>query len=255
MHALKQIIKRSFNHLGINVTRYHKPVALVPGGPVVVQHYRHVPIKPSPQVTMNIDVLFDVGANQGQYAADVRVEGYKKKIVSFEPLPDAYALLAEKAKKDPDWIVHPRCAVGSAPGETMINIAGNSYSSSLLPMTSAHSDSAPDSVYVGQAKTEVITLDSVFDTYVKPGERVFLKIDTQGFEKFVLEGARESLKRIAGVQLELSIVELYSGQMLYEYFFDFLKAQGFYLWSLEPGFYNPESGQLLQFDGVFARKA
>src|SRR5688572_23878121 len=82
-----------------------------------------------------------------------------------------------------------RAAVGAAPGQTEINIAGNSASSSLLPMLKSHSDAAPQSAIVGRTPTDVIPLDSVFDLYYREGRRVFLKIDTQGYERPVLEGA------------------------------------------------------------------
>ena len=99
----------------------------------------------------------------------------------------------------------------------------------------------------------MVTVDSIFAKYCKPGEKVFLKIDTQGFEGEVLNGAQNVLHQIAIVQLEMSIVPLYVGQRLYDYFFSFFKERGFFLWSLERGFYDPISGQHLQFDGTFVR--
>ena len=208
---------------------------------------------PSPLLTHNIDLLFDVGANVGQYAMLSRTEGYRGRIISFEPLPDAYVIIKAKSKNDPLWIIHKRCAVGSKLGELEINISKNSYSSSLLPMLEAHSSAAPDSVYIGKAKTEVITLDSVFDTYRKNEEKTFLKMDTQGFEREVLSGLSVNLKNIFAVQLELSLVPLYENQDLFEYFFAFFKENNFTLWNLVPGFLNRETGQLLQFDAVFIR--
>ena len=200
-----------------------------------------------------MDLILDVGANAGQYALKIRSEGFRGKIVSFEPLPDAHATLLEKAKGDPLWIVHKRAAVGSRPGEAEINISQNSESSSILPMLNAHSTADPASSYIGKARTEVITLDSVFDSYRRSDEKTFLKIDTQGFEDRVLGGISANLKNVSGVQLELSIVPLYDGQRLYPYFFDFFEKSDFFLWSLTPGFFDSSTGQLLQFDAVFVR--
>ncbi|MFX8373787.1 FkbM family methyltransferase, partial [Acinetobacter baumannii] len=90
--------------------------------------------------------------------------------------------------------------------EVDINISGNSYSSSILPMLPAHLSAAPESLYIGKAKTKVITLDSVFDEYRVNKEKVFLKIDTQGFEAEVLSGLSRNLRNITAVQLEMSIV-------------------------------------------------
>jgi len=208
---------------------------------------------PSPLLHHNIDVLFDVGANVGQYSANARKEGFSKKIVSFEPLAAAYEALTANVVADECWIVHERCAVGASIGNAKINVSKNSYSSSLLPMLALHSDAAPESVYVGSESVKLITLDSVFTEYCKPSQRAFLKIDTQGSEGDVLAGANMSLEHIVGVQLEMSIAPLYESQFLYDHFFEFFKRQGFVLWSLEPGFFDQRTGQLLQFDGVFVR--
>ena len=201
-----------------------------------------------------IELLLDVGANIGQYATQVREEGYAGRIVSFEPLKDAHAELVLKAQLDPGWTIHERCAIGAAIGEAEINVSRNSVSSSLLPMLAAHTQAAPDSVYVARNLTKVLTLDAVIGQYRRAQERVFLKIDTQGFERHVLEGAQASLEFIAGIQLELSIVPLYASQELYRWFLDYLEQRGFVLWSLVPGYVDPTTGQMVQFDGVFIRR-
>jgi len=232
---LKKAIKRSLQQRGIRISRM-----------------RHAD-PPSPLVSLGIDLLFDVGANVGQFARNAREEGYRNTIVSFEPLSVAHGLLIQSAGGDERWIVHERCALGAAPGEATINVAQNSFSSSLLPMLATHSDAAPESVYIGKDLTRVITLDSVFDRYCTGGERVCLKIDTQGYEKQVLDGACASLSRIMAVQLELSVVPLYESQLLYRDFFDFFQDAGFILWSLTPGFTDLRTSQLLQFDALFVR--
>ncbi|HSU27024.1 MAG TPA: hypothetical protein VLJ68_01505, partial [Chitinophagaceae bacterium] len=53
------------------------------------------------------------------------------------------------------------------------------------------------------------------------------------------------------IQLEMSIVPLYENEMLYVDMIDHLARKGFQLYSLENGFSNPETGKLLQVDGVF----
>ena len=207
----------------------------------------------NPLVGLNFDLVFDVGANRGTYGSEARADGYANKIVSFEPLSGAHAALTMVARSDPLWTIHDRCAVGSAPGETEINIAGNSFSSSILSMLPTLSDAAPETKYIGKETVEVITLDSVFHDYAEPGERVFLKIDTQGYEKYVLDGAVDCLEYIDGFQLELSIVPLYESQQIYPYFLRRFAPPAFQLWSVIPGFSDPNSGQMLEFDAVFIR--
>ena len=97
-----------------------------------------------------------------------------------------------------------------------INIAGNSYSSSLLPMTQHHLSADPSSATVGTQDVKVITVADLVAGHGVTPERCLLKVDTQGFERSVLDGAGDLMDRFAAVQLELSFVELYEGQQLYE---------------------------------------
>jgi FkbM family methyltransferase len=234
MRVVNKMVKNIFRSVGLHLTKMEDwPLSSL------IHH--------------QIDLLLDVGANVGQYAISERTEGYKGKIVSFEPLPSAYETLLKRSKNDPLWTIHPRCAVGSKSGEAEINISKNSVSSSLLPMLQAHSSAAPASVYIEKAKTDVITLDSVFDSYRTKNEKTFVKIDTQGFEAQVLNGLSQNLQNVFAIQLELSIVPLYASQELYQHFFAFCEENGFSLWSLLPCFYDASTGQLLQFDATFVR--
>ena len=87
--------------------------------------------------------------NTGQFVQDLRASGYHGHIISFEPLSDAHATLVATAAADPLWDVVERCAAGASDGSAEINIAGNSYSSSLLPMLDLHRKAAPGSAYKG----------------------------------------------------------------------------------------------------------
>ncbi len=200
-----------------------------------------------------IDLVLDIGANTGQFGSEIRYYGYTGKIVSFEPLSQAHSILVKTIAEDSNWEAYPPCALGDQNGETVINIAGNSQSSSLLPMLEAHRSAAPESVYEGEERVSIKTLDIVAGDYVKGARAPFLKIDTQGFEWRVLDGARETLPRIKGILVELSLVPLYEGQHLWRDLVDRLEDEGFALWALRPGFIDQRQGRTLQVDGVFYR--
>lgn len=116
-----------------------------------------------------------------------------------------------------------------------------------------HKIAAPVSQYVSTQRCEVKTLDSIDHPYLLENLPTFLKIDTQGFEFDVLDGGRAILGRVAGAQIELSLVELYAGQMLFDQMLEYLANYGLHLWSVVPGFKSPKSGRMLQMDGVFFR--
>jgi hypothetical protein len=121
-------------------------------------------------------------------------------------------------------------------------------------MLDSHADSAPYSKYVGEETIEVKTLDSVYDQFAQDNNNVMCKIDTQGYEKHVLEGASNVLDRVRLLQLEMSIIPLYASELIYTEMIAYLDNLGFSLISLENGFSDPDTGQLLQADGIFVRK-
>lgn len=200
-----------------------------------------------------IDLVLDVGANRGQFVLEIRSGGYTGHVVSFEPLSDAHNRLLQASTDDSAWEVYARCALGDHDGETEINIAGNSLSSSVLPMLVAHRNAAPDSAYKGRETVPLHTIDAVAPRYLQNFRAPFLKIDTQGFEWQVLDGARASLPLFRGVLVELSLVPLYEGAHLWQEVMGRLEGEGFALWAFEPVFSDPNDGRTLQVDGVFYR--
>jgi FkbM family methyltransferase len=199
-----------------------------------------------------IDLVLDVGANAGQYATQLRELGYRGRIVSFEPLSQPFAQLRRLAEEDGRWEA-VRIGLAEKPGSARINLAANSVSSSLLPMLGAHLAAAPQSAYVGTEEITLDTLERAIPAHVGDGERPLLKIDAQGYERHILDGAGSQLARIAGIQLEMSLVPLYEGELLIEEMIALLKQRGFTLMSLEPGYVDLAAGQMLQSDGVFFR--
>ncbi len=201
-----------------------------------------------------IDLVFDVGANVGQYANALRQDGYGGKIVSFEPLAHAYDQLKTKSTGDADWVIAPRSAIGNQNGQIEINISENSVSSSILHMQDRHVEAAPGSAYVGAETVAIKRLDSIAKEYFNAGNSIYLKVDTQGYEESVLDGATDLLQVIKAVQLEVSLVPLYEGQLLFVEMVTKMDGLGFDLFSILPGFKDPATGQLLQTDCIFLKK-
>jgi FkbM family methyltransferase len=198
-------------------------------------------------------VVFDVGANVGQYGLSLRKCGFAGRIVSFEAIPSVHARLSAVAAKDQNWIVAPCSALGRAPGEIQINRAANSVSSSILQMSDIHLQAAPDSRYVDAETVRLERLDDAAASLLPRDGLVFLKIDTQGYEEEVLAGASEVLTNVCALQLEMSIQPLYHGAPSLRRILDLSEMLGFQLHGLLPGFHDQKSGALLQIDGLFLR--
>ena len=201
-----------------------------------------------------INLVFDIGANEGQFASEIREFGYTGKIISFEPLSSARKKLLAFASADPGSVVHDQAAIGDLDGEIEIYIAGNSVSSSVLPMLESHSRAAVGSAYIDSERVPIMMLDSIASRYLTSDSKLFIKIDTQGFEWQVLDGGIKTLQQAHGVLCELSLVPLYDGQRLWREIVDRLEAEGFILWALQKGFTDPRTGQSLQMDGIFLRQ-
>lgn len=200
-----------------------------------------------------IDSVLDVGANSGQFGVLLRQSRFRGRIHSVEPLQAAYTQLAARAARDPLWTTQ-RAAVSAEPGTLTMNVSGNSVSSSVLPMLDRHASAAPSAQYVGHEEVPATTVDEIVTAQDFVPEKTLLKIDVQGYEKEVLNGAMKSLPALCGLRTEMSLVPLYDGQALLPEILDLLGRHGFELWFVEPGFTEPDTRRLLQLDGVFFRR-
>jgi FkbM family methyltransferase len=180
----------------------------------------------------------------------VRALGYKGKLVSFEPMADVYRQLQATSANDSDWdVVHS--GIGDYNGTATINVSANSYSSSVLNILPLHVESAPDSIYTRQEPIQVQTIDTFVGQYYVPGKNLYIKIDTQGFERQVFEGCLKSLDKISGFQMELSLRPLYEGETLLDDMLNLLRENGYKLKLIDGGHRNYETGELLQVEGYF----
>ena len=200
----------------------------------------------------DIELLLDVGANEGQYGLQMRRIGYQGRIISFEPLDSAREVLETAAAADGNWQVRAE-ALGDEDAQSVLHVAGNSQSSSLLPMRPAHIEAAPGSVYMAEQPVSLRRLDGLWDNLEIPPGPMMLQIDAQGLEKKILEGCGEKLENFTALQLELSLQPLYEGETGLQDMLAWLSDRGWTLVSLEPGFDNPASGKLLQVDGLFEK--
>ncbi|MDT4950261.1 MAG: hypothetical protein QOJ37_2856 [Pseudonocardiales bacterium] len=199
------------------------------------------------------DVL-DIGANVGQFGQLMRRGGFDGRIVSVEPLREAYGRLQHRAQADGNWQVE-HAAVSSSPGTVTVNVSENSVSSSVLPILQRSTDAAAATAYVGTEEVTATTVDELVVRHGLTPERTLLKIDVQGFEMSVLEGAADTIDGFGAVRTEMTLVPLYDGQALLPEMIEYLGGHGFDLWYVEPGWVEPDTKRMLQLDGVFFRKS
>jgi len=187
--------------------------------------------------------VIDVGANKGQFASYARLRWPQARLICFEPLPEPRAKLARVTRGRAE--IHA-CALGVAPGTGQMHLASRADSSSLLAL-GARQKSIFGMAESGTLPVPIQRLDAVITPpLARPS---LLKIDVQGFELQVLEGATALLPEIDAVYVEASFVELYEGQALHEEIKRHLHAAGFHL----DGCYNEQvhQGERIQADLLF----
>jgi FkbM family methyltransferase len=162
----------------------------------------------------SVDCVFDVGANIGQYRELLRNEvGFTGPIISFEPIPELAEVLRAKTSSDPKWFVETT-ALDREPGPAIFHIMQDSQFSSLH---SPDSDQ-PKILNAWNKVTREVSVDRSTLGIELPRwrdklrfTRPFLKMDTQGNDLAVLEGAGEAVRAFVGLQSELSFQRIYNG--------------------------------------------
>ncbi|HWK05466.1 MAG TPA: FkbM family methyltransferase [Puia sp.] len=200
----------------------------------------------------DIRTIVDIGANQGQYATYMRGIGFEGTIISFEPVRATYEKLSSLATGDVKWVTK-NMAFGDTDMEATINVSENTLSSSLLPPLDGFLHSTPEAKVVSQEKVKVVKLDTWVPDLLKNEKNYFLKVDAQGYERKILEGAQLSLHHFAGIQIELSLTSLYEGENTFFELFPLILSKGFKLYVMENGYCNPVTGEVLQLELILFR--
>ena len=203
-----------------------------------------------------VDCVFDVGANAGQYATMLREKvGYAGRIVSFEPTPELVTALQQKSARDPLWSIEAM-GLGATTGTQTFNIQGDSQFNSFSRPLHTETDRFMD---VNQVQSTVeVRIETLADAYARLHEaygfaRPFLKMDTQGYDVAIVGDQREVLQGFVGLQSELSVKRIYEGSVEFREAIELYRNLGFELSALVPN----NAGHfplLVEVDGIFVRR-
>jgi FkbM family methyltransferase len=175
---------------------------------------------------LEIDCVLDVGANRGQFARELRTIGYSGLIVSFEPVSTEFRVMQERFTRDSKWRGH-QIALGSRDESRAIRIPRLTVLSSFLEPIVATERQMTETA-------EVRRLDRLLPSIVpEPSKsRIFLKMDTQGYDLEVFRGASGIISKILGIQSELSIQPIYRDMPHYLEALEAYESAGFELFNL-----------------------
>jgi FkbM family methyltransferase len=192
----------------------------------------------------NFDLVLDIGANEGQFGRELRDAGYNQKIISIEPVKHACNILEKSIEGDSLWDCY-NIALGKENGTAILNIHEDTRLSSFLEHNELPSK---------EMQVQVKKLSSFLEEIGVNAKKIFIKIDTQGYEMPILEGIGEDWVKIQGALVELSIAPMYKNQIPLEEMIAYLKRYGLQLWGLRRGCYDKHKMQELEIDGLFLKK-
>jgi FkbM family methyltransferase len=197
--------------------------------------------------------LIDVGASNGEFAATLNKYIPLKKALFVEPQPQRIHELKQTFRGDE---FHFACAAATDRSESRkMEVLNWDYSSSILPVKR---DVPGVNEVIDLGVREIIdcrsaTLDELCYETGWEGDVDLLKIDVQGAEHLVLQGAAKTLKRTKVIWIEVSFKPLYEGSSTIETIIRLCDQSGFALTHIDEGF-RGSSGELLQGDGLFTRR-
>jgi FkbM family methyltransferase len=223
---LKKLVTKAVGALGYEVFHHSR---LMPSD--MAQHVRKV------FDVLQVDCVIDVGANVGQFAHFVRtMVGFQGPLFSFEPVREVHEVLAQKARSDPQWRTF-NCAVGAADARQEINVMRSSELTSFLKPAEDETALFSDyNVIERKESVDVRALDSMMGEFRQSGAAgsIYLKVDTQGYDREVFQGAQRLLADVCALQTEIAVQRLYAGMPNYVGTLQDLHEKGFDLSGIYP---------------------
>lgn len=204
--------------------------------------------------TYQVNCVFDVGANKGQYAKSLRRAGYQGHIISFEPVPETFEQLRQASANDPRWSVQ-HCALGREDTSMEMYVVYGTMSS-LLPPSDYGNKRYKRFKDMTSVDVPVRRLDGLLDE-VLPRDigtpRLYLKLDTQGYDVEAFGGLGERARDFVGMQSEVAVLRIYEGMPRLTEAISIYEKEGFEITGMFPVTRESDTGRVLEFDCVLAK--
>lgn len=201
-------------------------------------------------------LICDVGANNGDFALAFQAAYPEARLHLFEPLERHLDHLRKlKETGSFGWTIHP-FALGSRSEELEIEVPdGFEDASSLLGFSEEYLRQNPRSARTRREICRVRPLDELMSDG-KPSTVIdLLKIDVEGFEFAVLEGAADTLSRVRNIVVEVSLLRHSDGDYCpVTRMVSTLEKSGLRLFRMQPTVEGDGAGKKpLEYDLYFTR--
>ena len=199
-----------------------------------------------------INSIIDVGAHEGNFMIEIIKKIPNMKVISFEPVKSSFKILNKNSEKYHNWKTYPY-ALGNMEQKTEINLSDYSEANSFLTITNELINFRPELKIIGKEVIHCKKLDNFFEEIKFCEKPIMLKIDTQGYDLEVLKGAKETLKIIDFLFIEVSTAKVYENQPLFSDIINFVEKENFKVWSVDRLMGNRKTGQTFQVDILFSK--
>ena len=205
---------------------------------------------------LDINCVLDVGANEGQFAATLWDLGFTGWIASFEPVPETFRLLKRAAAAHSQWRVFP-FALGAENVNLPIHVSDISVYNSFRTTRQDGLDRFPDMRTKRIEPVEMRRLDDTLDECLAgiAEPRIYLKLDTQGFDLEVIRGGERTLERVLALQTEVSFKAIYDDMPDFIQSIRTLQQRGFDIVSFQPVSSELDELRAIEMDCIMARPA
>lgn len=202
--------------------------------------------------SLGTDLVLDVGANDGAYGREIRDAGYRGRILSFEPNPQAFRRLENAVNRDAAWKIEP-LGLGDETKVLKLNISNADVFSSFKNLN-AFGEMSSGSQVVDEVEVQVVRLDDYLKRYDVHVNNAYLKVDTQGFEREVLAGMGERISEVSAIQIEAPLVSSYMNDFDWVESILYMRERGFEVATVVCNSVVPGMAQIRELDIVFVRQ-
>lgn len=200
-----------------------------------------------------VQTVLDVGSNQGQFIRTILTLMPEVRILGFEPNPDVVAYLQSQTWPADQVQIFP-VACGSEATVAKLKVTQFSPSSSFLNATAQNLREFPGTSLLHEVEVSVERLDRILATVPTLTPPFLLKLDVQGQELQVLQGATDILPQVEVILCEINVAPLYDGQANLADISGFLQQHGFRLVDLGDPIRSSHDQSVLFFDAVFCQE-
>lgn len=182
------------------------------------------PIELARRFVGNFDALVHIGANDGAEIPAYLEYGVRR-AVFVEPIPQVYEVLRGRCDEAGYVAIQALCTEKDG-DQHEIHVASNRAQSSSVLAPTGHLTAHPGIAFQPPIPIEGISLETLVRRELGADKSLMLVIDVQGFELSVLRGAGSCMSSVKAAWIELSHVDLYSGNALFQEVVDYMNSMG-----------------------------